>query len=75
MCRVRVLIVEDEVELAALTPRGLRGERLLADVAIEGEDAPWMASATTYDVCVGHKVDRPFGVDTVRGAGWRPRAG
>jgi two-component system, OmpR family, response regulator len=49
---VRVLIVEDEVKLAALIRRGLRDEGMLADVAVTGEDALWMAGATAYDAIV-----------------------
>jgi two-component system OmpR family response regulator len=49
---MRVLIVEDEVKLASLIRRGLREEGLLADVAIKGEDALWMAGSTEYDVIV-----------------------
>jgi two-component system OmpR family response regulator len=47
---VRVLVVEDEVRLASLIRRGLRENGLLADVAIKGEDALWMAASSTYDV-------------------------
>lgn len=36
---MRVPIVEDEVPLAGLIREGLTAERLLADVAIRGEDA------------------------------------
>ena len=46
------MIVEDEVKLAALIRRGLREEGLLADVAIKGEDALWMAGSSEYDVIV-----------------------
>ena len=49
---MRVLIVEDEVKMAALIRRGLRGEGMAADVAIKGEDALWMAGATEYDAIV-----------------------
>jgi two-component system OmpR family response regulator len=49
---VRVLIVEDEVKMAALIRRGLRKEGLAADVAVNGEDALWMAQATGYDAIV-----------------------
>lgn len=46
---MRVLIVEDQVKMASLLRRVLRGEGLAADVARRGEDALWMASATRYD--------------------------
>ena len=49
---MRVLVVEDEVKLASLIRRGLREEGLLADVAVKGEDALWMAQATPYDAIV-----------------------
>jgi two-component system OmpR family response regulator len=47
---VRVLVVEDEVKLAALIRKALCEQGMLADVAIKGEDALWMAAATPYDV-------------------------
>jgi two-component system, OmpR family, response regulator len=49
---LRVLVVEDEIKMASLIRRGLRGEGLAADVAIKGEDALWMAGSTTYDAIV-----------------------
>jgi two-component system OmpR family response regulator len=49
---MRVLIVEDEVKMAALTRRALREEGLLADVAITGADALWMAMTSNYDAIV-----------------------
>jgi two-component system, OmpR family, response regulator len=49
---MRVLIVEDEVRMAALIRRGLVGEGLAADVAENGEDALWMAGASDYDAIV-----------------------
>src|SRR3954453_19496668 len=49
---MRVLILEDEVKLAALIRRGLRDEGMLADVAVKGEDALWMAGSTAYDAIV-----------------------
>jgi len=49
---VRVLIVEDEVKLAALLRRGLAEEAHAADIARSGEDALWMAQATEYDAIV-----------------------
>jgi two-component system, OmpR family, response regulator len=50
MSPMRVLVVEDHVELACLIRKGLRDEGLLADVAMKGEDALWMAGSTPYDV-------------------------
>jgi two-component system, OmpR family, response regulator len=49
---MRVLVVEDEVKMAALLRRGLVEEGLSADVARSGEDALWMAAATEYDAIV-----------------------
>jgi two-component system, OmpR family, response regulator len=49
---VRVLVVEDEVKLAALIRRALREQQMLADVAVTGEDALWMAAAASYDVII-----------------------
>jgi two-component system, OmpR family, response regulator len=49
---MRVLIVEDEVKMAGLIRRGLRNEGIAADVAINGQDALWMAEATEYDAVV-----------------------
>jgi two-component system OmpR family response regulator len=47
---MRVLIVEDEIKLASLIRKALKEDGLLADVAINGEDAVWMAGANPYDV-------------------------
>ena len=49
---MRVLVVEDEIKLAAVIRRGLRAEGIAADVAARGEDAIWMAGATDYDAIV-----------------------
>ena len=49
---MRMLIVEDEVKMAALIRRGMRGEGIAADIAANGEDAVWMADATDYDAIV-----------------------
>jgi two-component system OmpR family response regulator len=49
---MRVLIVEDEPKLAALLRRGLSKEGMSVDVAVKGEDALWMAEATSYDAVV-----------------------
>ena len=49
---MRVLIVEDEPKMAALLRRGLTGQGAVVDVAGRGEDAVWMAAATTFDAIV-----------------------
>ena len=38
--------------MASLIRRGLRDDGVAADVAIKGEDAPWMAAAADCDVIV-----------------------
>ena len=49
---MRVLIVEDDIPMAAALRRGLRTEGFVADVAARGEDALWMAAATEFDAIV-----------------------
>jgi two-component system OmpR family response regulator len=49
---MRVLVVEDELKMAALIRRGLVEEGHGADVAATGEDALWMAQAHPYDAIV-----------------------
>jgi two-component system OmpR family response regulator len=49
---MRVLVVEDDVPMAAAIRRGLRAEGVTADVATRGEDALWMAGATEFDAIV-----------------------
>jgi two-component system, OmpR family, response regulator len=49
---VRVLLVEDDVRMAAAVRRGLRWEGLVANVAITGDDALWMVAGGEYDVVV-----------------------
>jgi two-component system, OmpR family, response regulator len=49
---MRVLVVEDQVRLAGLIRRALRGAGEAADVAVRGEDALWMAASTPYDAIV-----------------------
>lgn len=49
---MRVLIVEDDLRMAALVRRGLTTEGLAADVAMTGEDALVAASAHEYDAIV-----------------------
>ena len=49
---MRVLVVEDDIRMAAAIRRALRGAGVLADVTSSGGDAQWMAMATDYDVVV-----------------------
>ena len=49
---MRVLVVEDEVKMAALIRRGLREEGMAVDVTERGEDALWMAGSTEFDAIV-----------------------
>jgi two-component system, OmpR family, response regulator len=49
---MRVLVVEDDMPMAAAIRRGLQTEDIVADVAMRGEDALWMAGATEFDAVV-----------------------
>jgi DNA-binding response OmpR family regulator len=49
---VRVLVVEDEAQLADAIARGLKREGMAVDVAIDGSDALFKAALTRYDVVV-----------------------
>ena len=49
---MKVLIVEDDVPMASALRRGLRAEGIVADVAVRGEDALWMAGAGSFDAVV-----------------------
>ena len=49
---MRILVVEDDVKMAALLRRGLSEEGHAADVARSGEDAVWMGQAVEYDAIV-----------------------
>ncbi|MGH3345088.1 MAG: response regulator transcription factor [Carbonactinosporaceae bacterium] len=49
---VRVLVVEDDVRMAAAVRRGLRGEGIVADVAAGGRDALHMVLTVDYDAVV-----------------------
>jgi two-component system OmpR family response regulator len=52
ICPVRLLVVEDDVRMAAALLRGLRYEGVVADVATRGAQALGMARATEYDAVV-----------------------
>ncbi len=49
---MRVLIVEDEAKMAGLIRRGLEREGMAVDVAGQGEEAMWKATAVEYDAIV-----------------------
>jgi DNA-binding response OmpR family regulator len=49
---VRVLVVEDEIKLAAYVKRGLEREGYAVDIAGDGEQGLWMATNEPYDVIV-----------------------
>ncbi|MEY2517056.1 MAG: two-component system, OmpR family, response regulator [bacterium] len=67
MCPVRVLVVEDEVELARLIRRGLMADGQLADIAASGEDALWMAAVTPYTaICLDVNLPGIDGFETCR---------
>jgi two-component system OmpR family response regulator len=49
---VRVLVVDDEVRLAAYLKQGLEAEGYAVDVAGDGEEGLWLARNQVYDVIV-----------------------
>lgn len=49
---MRILLVEDDAKLGPLLVRGLGEGGNAADLATRGEDALWMAKASTYDAIV-----------------------
>jgi DNA-binding response OmpR family regulator len=48
----RILIVEDEVGVAASIAAGLREERYTIDIAPDGEEAEFMAETNSYDLII-----------------------
>jgi two-component system OmpR family response regulator len=46
---VRLLVVEDELRMAALLKRGLEEDGYAVDIAVTGPDAVWQASEFDYD--------------------------
>ncbi|WP_207210472.1 response regulator transcription factor [Nocardioides zhouii] len=49
---MRILVVEDDVAMAAALNRALHTAGVVADIAGSGDDALWMAQAAPYDVIV-----------------------
>jgi two-component system, OmpR family, response regulator len=50
--RVRLLVVEDEVRMAALLQRGFEEEGYAVDVVADGPDAVWMGTEVDYDTII-----------------------
>ena len=55
---MRILVVDDEVNLAASLQRGLAAEGFSVDVAHDGEEALWAATEQAYDLVVLDHVGR-----------------
>ncbi len=49
---MRILVVEDELKMAALIRRGLEEDGKAADIAAKGEEALAMAGSTEYDAII-----------------------
>jgi two-component system, OmpR family, response regulator len=49
---VRILVVEDDKQLAASLRRGLEAEGYAVDVALTGTDGEWFAAENSYDALV-----------------------
>jgi DNA-binding response OmpR family regulator len=49
---VRVLVVEDDKQLAAALRRGLEAEGYAVDTALDGAEGEWLAQENDYDVLV-----------------------
>ncbi|HVA22097.1 MAG TPA: response regulator transcription factor [Candidatus Micrarchaeia archaeon] len=49
---MHILVVEDEVRMAALLKRGLEEEGHVVDIAATGPDGVWMASETDFNAVV-----------------------
>ncbi len=71
---MRLLVVEDEVDLADALARGLRREGYAVDVAHEGEDALERLGHTAYDlVCLDLNLPDVDGLDVCRRLRTEPR--
>ncbi|MCW2787949.1 MAG: DNA-binding response regulator [Aeromicrobium sp.] len=49
---MRILVVEDDKQLASALRRGLEGEGYAVDVALDGREGSWLATENAYDVLV-----------------------
>ena len=67
MISMRLLVVEDDVKMAALLKRGLEREGYAVDIAGNGSDAIWAASEFPYDgVVLDAMIPGPDGFDVCR---------
>jgi DNA-binding response OmpR family regulator len=73
---MRILLVEDDVELAEIVALGLRNESYLVDVAGRRSDAESLLRTTDYDVaCLDLGLPDGDGLDLLRGLGTGDRVG
>lgn len=49
---MRVLLVEDDSRIASFVAKGLRENSYAVDIAVDGEEAGYMASINAYDIFV-----------------------
>ncbi len=64
---MRVLVVEDETDLADAVARGLRNEGYAVDIAYDGDDALDKAAVNTYDlVCLDLNLPGVDGLEVCR---------
>jgi DNA-binding response OmpR family regulator len=64
---MRVLVVEDEADLADAVARGLRREGYAVDVAYDGDEALDKAAVNAYDlVCLDLNLPGIDGIEVVR---------
>ena len=49
---MKILLVEDDLKIAAAVRRGLENESFSVDVALDGHDGLWMATEGRYDLIV-----------------------
>ena len=49
---MRLLVVEDDTQLASALERGLEDEGYAVDVALDGTEGEWLAQENEYDAMV-----------------------
>jgi len=52
MSNVRILVVEDDTQVARAVKRGLESEGYAVDMALDGEEGQWLAQENEYDALV-----------------------